>query len=519
MLRKRPLALALVLLGVALLAPARPLAAQLTEGVLAPAGRLRFEVTPTLDLWDRRFGPDGSEPLGFDLENGPLLRLGPLDTALRAALNDQGATLEAGSLQALVLRDRTEVALGLAVGVFDWLTVGVRAPLVKARTELAVDFRADDADVGINPSLAGDGRVTGFLNGLSAGRAALQARVTQSCPGPDCAALTDLLTRYTTFGTHLAGAYAQRLFVTQGSAHATALGQRVTSFRTEIGARAPGVPLPGAPPFAAGPLTQAQLGDLLTDPAYGVQLIQPFDTDRSLWQIGDVEVSAAVRLLEGGGASLRYLLGAQALARLPTGHTDSPDIALDQGSGDGQLDLEGGTFADVRWPRVGLRAEARYGVQRPTELTRRVAAPDDVFAPFASRALVRWTPGSYLAAEAAPAWYLTDEMWIGGIYRFRSKAADEYEVLGAFPDGVVRDGALLEQETEATLHELGVGVAFSTLSTWREGRTGIPFEVRLAVRRGIAGTGNTPAGTSMELTGRVFWRLWGPDPAPAAAAP
>ena len=47
MLRKRPLALALVLLGVALLAPARPLAAQLTEGVLAPAGRLRFEVTPT----------------------------------------------------------------------------------------------------------------------------------------------------------------------------------------------------------------------------------------------------------------------------------------------------------------------------------------------------------------------------------------------------------------------------------------------------------------------------------------
>ncbi len=529
--------LAALLLAAVALAPAVPLGAQLSEGLLAPAGRLRIELSPSFDLWDRRFGVhvrdgervEGSEPLAWDLENAPLLRLAPLEGHLRTALGTGPVRLLLGSTRALVLRDRTGISFGAALGVFDWLTLGVRAPLVKARTEVAVDFRAGStANVGMNPRLAGDGRVTAFLAGLAAGRTALQTRVGQGCPGPECAALTDLLGRYTAFQTGLSGAYAASpLFITQGSAEAILLAQRVTALRQEIGARAAGVPLPGDPPLASGPLDQKQLGQLLTDPAAGVQLLQPLASDASFWQLGDVELSAAFRLLEGAvrdsaaaRARFRYLIGGQALVRLPTGHPDNPDIPLDIGSGDGQLDLEAGAFADLRWTRLGLRGEARFGVQRATDLLRRVAPPEEVFAPFATRSLVRWTPGRYLGVELAPAWYLIDELSLGGLYRLSSKTADRYQSVGD-PSSVIPTpdpASLLEDETATALHEVGVGVAFSTLTTWRDGRTGLPFEVRLAVRHGLAGTGNAPAGTRMEATGRLFVRLWGAEPAPVTLA-
>ncbi|MSR35820.1 MAG: hypothetical protein EXR95_04125 [Gemmatimonadetes bacterium] len=519
----RASSLALVLLGCAGLAPALPIRAQLSEGRLAPAGRLRLEVSQTFDLWSNRFGihPEGTgdvagaEPLGFDLERSPL-PLAPLEQGLRTALGSPSLKLELGSMRALVAHDRTRIAFGAALGVFEWLTLGASVPIVRARTEIAVDLLPTaDASVGASPKLTGDGSVTGFLSSLAASRSALQAQVAQRCPAAaDCVALTDLLGRYTSFATGLTAAYnGSPLFVTGTSAAGVALRQRLAALRAELAQRAPAVPRPGDAPLAKAPLDVEGLAQLLVDPAAGYQLLLPISTDPGSWQIDDVEVSAAIRLLRGGApdstgaAPFRYLVGAQALARLPTGHTDSPDIPFDVGGGDGQLDLDGGAFTDLRWTRVGVRAEAHYGVQRGTELVRRVAPPDVVFAPLDTRTLVRWTPGSYQSFEANPAWYLTDELALGGVYRLWSKQADTYEAIGS------GDPSVLERETGGTLHEIGAGLAFSTLTAWREGRAPLPFEVHLAVRRGIAGSGGAvPKGTRMEATGRVFWRLWGANP-------
>lgn len=505
--------------------------------MLSPAGRLRLELSPTIDLWSRRYGlheQDGArveavEPLGFDLERAPL-DVAALETGLREALEDPSLPVVLGSARALVSRDRTRLALGAALGITDWLTIGAVVPLVKPRTEVAFDFRSGgDANLGQNPRLIGDNRVEAFLGELAAGRSALQAEMDERCPAdPACAALGDLLSRYSSFASGLRSAYqGSPLFVTSTSTAGKAIQARLVELKEEVAASAPDVAVPTAAPMPSSPLDQEGMRQLLVDPVAGYRLLQPIEPEATDWLLGDVEVSLALRLFEGaardssGAARFRYLLGVQGLARLPTGQVDHPDIPLDFGSGDGQLDLEGGAFADLRSSRVGLRGEVRYGVQGETDLVRRVAPPEVVFAPVVTREMVRWTPGSYLSLEAAPSWYLADEFALGATYRLWRKQADRY--VRPVQDDVLTPGTypvdVLARETEETLHEIGLGLAFSTLTSWREGRASLPFEVRLAVRRGIAGSGGAvPKGTRLEATGRVFWRLWGAEPERAAGA-
>ena len=506
---------------------------QMTDGALSPAGRLSIEVLPSFQMWDHRFGVHdegglsvtGSEPLGFDLENEPILPIRDLEQGLRTALADPSLALVLGSARALVSRERTRVSFGLALGVFDWLTIRADVPLVKARTEIAFDFRTlQGANLGTNPRLLGDGRVTAFLGALDASRNALQAHVSQQCPGAtECGELTDLLDRYATFAGGLATAYADSpVFLTGGSAGGIALEQRLASFRTEVDQRAPGVAMPGAAPLANAPLDQSSLTQLLANPAAGFLLVNPLNTSAGLWRLGDIGVSASFRLLEsaprdsaGAPAPFQYQVGGRALVRLPTGLVDNPDVPLDLGTGDGQMDLEVSGFMDLRWKRTGLRGEVRYGVQRPTDLVRRVAPPEVIMAPFATRTLVRWTPGNYTEIELAPRWHMTDEFAVGALYRRASREQDSYRLLtpATSPSASASD---LERETKETLHELGLGLAFSTLATWREGRAPLPFDARMAVRGAVSGGGGAvPDGIRMELSVRVFWRLWGSDPEPA----
>jgi hypothetical protein len=504
----------------------------MTGDVLSPAGQLRVEVFPSFQMWDHRFGihdddgrsVTGPEPLSFDLEHEPLLPIHDLEQSLRATLADPSLTLALGSASARVSRERTRVSLGMALGVLDWLTVGVDVPLVKARTEIAFDFRTrPGANLGANPRLLGDGRVTTFLEALDASRVALQAHISQQCPGgTECGELTDLLDRYATFAGGLATAYADSpVFLTGVSAEGIALEQRLASFRTEVDQRVPGVAMPGTAPLASAPLDQPSLEQLLVNPAAGFLLINPLNTTAGLWRLGDVGVSASFRLLEsapsnsaGTPTPFQYQVGGRVLVRLPTGLVDNPDVPLDLGTGDGQMDLEVSGFMNLLWKRAGLRGEARYGVQRPTDLVRRVAPPEVIMAPFATRTLVRWNPGDYMEIELAPRWHMTDEYAVGALYRHASREQDSYRLLtpAASPSASASD---LERETKETVHELGLGLAFSTLATWREGRTPLPFEAHMAIRGAVSGGGGAvPDGIRMEASVRIFWRLWGLEPAP-----
>lgn len=522
------LAVALALAGAAS-GGAAPAAAQSAEGVLSPGGRLRFELAPEFHHWAHRFGlreEDGglveeSEPLGFDLERDGLFDVESLRAGLRAALGDPTLDLTPGSARALIARDRTRVSFGAALGLFDWLTLRVSVPIVRARTEILFDYRPGAGDLGRSPALLGDGRVAAFLGDLDLGLGQLQARMDQECPdGPGCADLAALLDDYSAFAEGMEAAYAASpLFVAEGSAAAAALEARVAALRAAAATGAPGVVVPDAVPLAATPLDRQAIAAILTGSGYG--LVRPLATDPGLWVLGDIEVSAAFRLVDGAlrdSASapvrFRYQLGGRALVRLPTGTPDDPDVPLDFAGSDGQMDIEAGVFADLHWSRLGVRAEASRGVQRPVDLVRRVVRPEVVFAPLATRSLVRWTPADYTEIEVSPRWHLTDELAVGAFWRVFDKGEDRYRAAGA-PEGSP-SAAVLQRETGGSLHEAGLGLAFSTLATWREGRARLPFEVRFAVRKAVAGGGGrVPDGLRLEGTGRVFWRLWGAEPEPA----
>ena len=519
---------------------ATPLAGQETEGPLSPAGRLRFDVQPLFLSWGQRYGEgDGgsaSEPLGTDLTDPTGATLFPgvatLQETLQELLDSPALEARLGSSRAEVSASRVRVPFRLDVGVFDWLAVGVTVPLVKNRTEVAVAFRADTAttNLGLSPALGIPTSVVAFTEELETRASAAGAHADQVCASapasPECAAARSVATEGERLHAGFLAAYAASPFFLLGSSSAAeALEARVDAFSqslTELGLGG----VSRRPLFASGRLTRADLDLLVSDGAVGINSL-PLTDRVGNWQLGDVELHADIRLLEGAvrsapdaSPSFAYQVGAVVLVRLGTGLEDDPDVFFDLPAGDGQVDVEGRAFSNLRAGRFGLWGNFRYGVQRPRTLERRVGPPSLVLLPAQGLATVEWTPGRYTDLEISPRYHLTDELALTLGYRRFEKDADEFVRVSAPPQPedsaplpsppLFTDVGLLALETEESLHEIGGGLAFSTVEAWRQGRASLPFEARFAVRQAVAGGGGrTPEGVSATLGLRVYVRLWG----------
>jgi len=514
-----------------------PVAAQETEGPLSPAGRLRVEVQPTFHSWSDRFGETGREPLAVDLIDPTGARLFPgittLQDRLRDLLDAPGYTALLGSSAAYVSASQTRLPIRLDLGIRDWLTIGLNVPLVQSRTEVAFSFRADttNANLGVSPAIRAPGQVLAFVGDVQARALAARTRADEVCaaqPGsPACQAALQVSQTGERILAGFVSAYgASPFFPLADTPTAAALVDRVGAFNSglvELGLD----PLASQPLFAQAPLTRGDIDLLMGDPAVGLNTV-PLADRIGLWQLGDIEIQAVFRLLEGGsdvavaGGTLlgfAYQVGAGVLVRLGTGSGDDPDIFLDLAGGDGQTDLEGRVFANVRSGRFGLWNDLRYGVQRPTTVLRRIGPSDLVFVPAANRAMVRWTPGNYLQLELVPRYHVTDAIAFTLGYRMFTKGEDAYERIsapivtngeGPFPTPpIYTDVSLLEVGTDRTLHELGGGIVFSTLGAAREGRARLPFEARLGVHWGVVGSGMAPAGVRALVGLRVFRAFWG----------
>ncbi|HET9948230.1 MAG TPA: hypothetical protein VFQ22_04885, partial [Longimicrobiales bacterium] len=442
---------------VALLLCAPGASGQALDDDVVPRGRVRVSVNPIFTSWGSRFGEDASgarvrEDLGDDLTAASALDLFPGAETLRAsiatltAMRDYAPVL--GSTDARVTKDVTRVEFGAHLGVFDWLTVGAVLPWTRTRTSVDVQFRSDTlaSDLGMSPTLTDPAAVSAFLSGLGAAESAARASADQTCaasPGsPECASALALADRASAFLQSATGAYgATPFFPHAGTATAAALSAASTSLDTDLAAA--GLPAIGAPmPFATAWVLESDFATLPTGPGVGASALRDV---RGLWHAGDVEVSLTARLLQGAsrpaeprppgapfqapGLSYRVLL--TLLARLPTGVTDDPDTLLDVGTGDGQTDLEARLLGDVSLgSRLSLRAAARYGIQRPRTLVRRVVPHEVVLAGVDTRQLVEWTPGSYVGVEASTAFHFSDDLSVGAEYRLFRKQSDTYELAG-----------------------------------------------------------------------------------------
>lgn len=505
--------------------------AQVLDDALVPRGRARFEVSPVFTSWDSRFGRTAGsnrrERLGEDLTSAAAHTLFPgaedLRSAIAAMSGAAGYSPVLGEAQARVTQDITRVELGGHVGVFDWLTIGVVVPVTRTRTNLDVGFRPDTlaGDLGRNPNFTNATGVSSFLSALSSARTAAQANAASICSGSPgsgaCTSAQALADRANAFHASALSAYgASGFFPAASTPTATALNQALGTLSTDLIAAGLGGIAPPMP-FASQRLTEADFWLFPVGTGAGVQASQPLGSVKGLWNTGDLELSATVRVLEGARRSapdadptVTYRLLATALGRLPTGQIDSVDVLLDVGTGDGQADLEGRLLGQLTVGRhLGLHLGSRYGIQRPRTLLRRVAPPELVLSPGSTRQLVEWTPGSYFGIEVAPVWRVSDELSIAGEYRAFRKYRDTYELTGSSLGAPV-DPSVLELESGVTVHEIGGTLRYDTLARWlRDGAR--PMQVNFRVMRAVAGGGGqTPVTTQVELGVRLFRRVWGP---------
>ncbi len=502
---------------------------QAMDQTMVPRGQLRLQAHPIFTSWDRRFGvaPDGSpriEELGDDLTSSNGADLFPGLPDLRSTVRDLAAlpnyapTL--GPTIGRVQQEVTSIEFGGEVGVFDWLTVGVTVPWNQTRTVIDVLHSPDpvNGNLGVNPTISDASAVESFLTSASAARSASQANADAICaggPGLACTNALDLAARTASFATGIASAYAATpFFPLIGTAAGDGLNQTLSTLNTELTSASLSTFLPlvlsnetlAAEGFALLPVIGAT----------GIGAATPLETRQGLWALGDVAASARVRLVDNltptGDQPERfygYRVTTRFTVRLPTGTQEDPDVLLDIGTGDAQLDLEGGLAADLRLGRwFGVSTAAFFTRQGPTTLTRRVAAPGEVMAPATTRRDVRWSPGVMMGLDVAPHIRLSSTVSLHGEYRFLHKFRDEVELTVSDP---TIDPVVLELESGLKLHQVGGGLRYDTVEPWLRGEAARPMEVHLRFLHAIDGSGgHAPKWTRVEAGIRLFRRVWGP---------
>ncbi len=494
-------------------------------------GRVSLDFAPSFWTWDFRYGlaPDGAkavEPLGMDLTASPLgsdvlPQLRDLEANLARALNDPSYRVRLGVSNALVDQGVLTFPFRLEVGLTDWLTLGAMVPLVRPRSEILFSLEADSisADVGPSPYATDPGTVARFLEDF---RLTVEA-AGAAHPGDPAVSQAEA------YLEALSLAYSQAtVFPVSKSAAGTQLQARLDALRASLGALGfPGVP--GSLPLASGYFDAESFGAFL---ASNSMRAPPLEDWTTLWSLGDIEITAAVRLFRGGFQAdsmgnlpfLRYQLGLGGLVRLGTGEQDDPNRFLDVSPGDGQMDLEGSVFGVVEMGRrLGAWGRLRYGMQREGEILRRIAAPGEALPNWGRLAPLLRTPGNYLELDLNPRFHLSPNLTLGVRYHSWSKGEDAYALQPIDPEILERldypPAGLLNQETEESLQEVGFSATYSSVEAFDRGEASLPVHLRATYFQSIAGSGGqTPKGGRFEAGITLYRSFWGrkapipPDP-------
>ncbi len=515
-------------------------AAQEAHSPLVARGALRIGVsTDYSSFWARyRPGP-GGEPgdggpasLGDDFSGPAGTRLFPSLANYEAAVARAAGgehVLRLGTLATTAEKNAVRLALSAEIGVLDWLTVGVTAPLVRNETEFSMHFAADSglANAGISPVRARPSAVSAFLARLGGAIGAygnFRASACAADPGSaTCLDATARLAGAEQLHDALSTMYESPVAPLAGSAPGTAIHARLAALAEAFRAAGVAGP-PTSVPLASSPLDSEELQRLVTDPSLGIGASHPLAQWTSLWALGDVEVRADARLWETGDANaiFRVAVGAGVTARLPTGARDDPANFLDEPSGDAQTDLVLRGWANAGWrTRFGVWVDARYGLQLEGTTTRRVFDPYYPVAPASVQRRLRWNPGDYQMAAATPWFRLADDLTALVGYQFFRKGRDAFSLAAGddAPAADALDPSVLSHGSAVTSSRIHVAGVFRR-SASPSGSPLWPTDVRVAYRRLLAGRGIVPKTGTFEVRLRFQAGIWGagrassPDRAP-----
>ena len=553
-LPRRRASAAALLAAVSLLLPS-PAAAQRvlgggSDGVTLPRGGFRVSLSAESNVQRDRWNDGRLEGLGGAMTGpvfGPdqLSLLVPIEQTLaQLGVQDFSASLGAPRLDA---RQRVFVTpLAVEYGLFDWLTLGARASVVRTKAEAQFRIRTDSgrATLGMNPYFAGSGVPAANATIVAAyqtATAALNARLI-ACQGnpvavPECgtslaeaANVTQLANRSAYYGTALGSLYGAgvaagvRWVPMAGSAADSVLRSRADSIATAF--RRYGVTAAlGIPTGAGVGIGAEELARIITDSTYGYGAKRL--NDGGLTQVSDVTVSALVRVhdsfLSAGTSRLTATSRGWRQAvliegRIGTGTPPRPDRFLDQGTGTGASAITLRSITDLVldrrfWATVAVGYTQAFAHERAMRVP---SSSGSAFLEWSRLDTVRITPGGQLDLEVAPRWQLNDYVSLGAQWRWRHRTADRHDVPSTriisilpidprqFPDASVLDRASAQDE-----QRIGVTASYSTMAARARGLPGMPFELLYQHQQSVAsGGGIVPKQWEDRLTVRYYTRFF-----------
>ena len=492
---------------VLLLAPVA-LAAQAVPRADTPRpGSVRVTFDPTIEIWGERFFDGRRERLGAPLSGDtmrgtyvPLIARIEQDVRTAGALPGFVASLGKGLLA--LRHERRTTPVTAEFGVTSRLSLGVTVPIVRVFTRVDLNLDTTGANLGLNPLLtdpAGQEIYGTFFSQFDDVLSAMQLGIDNGeygCPGtPQCDTAMEFLAEArdvrnalsrTVYGTGAGGGapFLPRDSSDGGLAIETNIRriqqQLVTTYNV------PGFDNPFLLP--TGPVEESAMHEVLENPTYGFG-VQPFVTTPPWLRYfpGDVEVAARYRLV----ARPSYAATIGALVRLPTGHLDSPNDALDISTGDEQLDVEAQLVQElVLLRKLWLNVSVRGGVQRAGERDCRVAPAGTFLAPRAAAARLRWDPGDYLAADVAPLYRFSPAFAVGFTAGYLTRRDDRYTFLT--PEDSVDLADRMGEPTRASVLDAGTGiqrVRLGVAATY----VGPTFEGGLSVEQTVSASGGPVA--------------------------
>lgn len=477
-----------------------------------PSGGLRIELGGAFLPVTQEFADGDLRRLGDPLAGSSLFgsSLGPRLTELLGQPAEGGS---GGGVTAEVMQQRGVGTIGLGVGVTSRLTVGVRIPIVSARSEWAITPDEGGATVGLNPALRGNQASQLFADQFESALGALRTRrdAGDYDADPQLRALADqLLTEAPVWRARFVSLVlnpgtAEQVLPVTASADGSALLEQATQFRDQLTGPLAIAGFTSLPALPAEAVTGEEIGALLTDAgAFG--LVAPDEIP--LVTLGDVEFEANWLLFARADSAARRWSGAwvQGGVTLPTGTPPRADRLRDPGTGDGQMDVSVGATAEFGAGRLGLRGSVAYRHQLAGERETRITTRDAFLVPASRTELLQWDPGNELTLTAQPFYRIADRLALTGSLTWWRRGDDAWTRSDGTTDP---DVAAMGDGSAASAVMIGAGVAYAHHGAHVDGVQRRPVEAGLSLERTVAsGSGLVPRPLTTRLWFRVYGRLW-----------
>ncbi len=501
-------------------------------------GQLQVGFLPSYGHYDTRFDSSGMmQPLGFYLSpdsagSNVLPTISGAEAAVRNLTGDSTYRMNLGKLKLPLDADVRRFPFAFAVGITDWLTLGVRVPLVKTRVQGVLAVDSTGANVGWNQAtLAADNaaalaEILELLSQLDRAITWLQGQIAQGsygCPSSlQCTNANALLLRAIRLRDNLAILTGQTgAAVALPPVAPLATSAAGLAIRGEIKAVAESLAALGASfvtdtlPLPTSPLDTAGVQAIVTHQEFGYDL-RPLATMRRTYTIGDVEAFLRLGLLRGN--HLRAVLTTG--VRLPSGQRPYPVHVFNLGTGDRQVDVEGGLEFAWEPGSLGFSGTALYTHQFADQLSMRWAPAERPIAPAAYEYLTDRKLGDVFRAAVYPSLTLSEGFRVYGSVYYFHKAADSYS-LPATVDPLPGTPAAADMARGSGGQSLSIGggIAYRATRPQRDTtgtRTALPVEAGLSYQAAYSGSGGlVPKSTMLNLYLRFYYRLWGNVSQPA----